>query len=669
MSNQDQVEPSIIRSLISLSLGLSLLTLAWLLMDPHVAAHARQLASCLSHCLYWANAPLATVLLVLALWMGLGARGRTPVLAEQPPAFSRITWLAMLLTAGVGSSLVFSAGLEPARILATSGAQPTPANALAALAQAQFHWGLHAWTWALLCALIIGAPGAGRSPSNLYSSRLPWSRRHQARQQSFGILVDLALLLGPLFALLATLPRAARLLTEGLAQLMGTPLGPMISAIILIAIIVLAALSALAGLARGIRPMALASSLLVLALMVFVWIGGDALAGIKLVIASLGEYPSRLVSLSFSPDFFTGPFPAPFPESFLEPFRTPLGSASQPAGDIAPADWLGQDFIRWMLAAPLVGLFIARISCGRPARELLIGGLLIPPLVALLWISLAGGLLLRPAVAGVLPLDSASLDTISTWGLFAQLPLAPVALALALLAALGLVVAMLDSSLYALAAITTSGAREPSPRMRLYWSLALGLLSLGFLLIQPPHGDMAAQAIAMLFGVGTLVAILALSLSNARALVPRTGDRIAASFHSGPARLSPGVNRGDGVVPHGTNQNTGERGQHPEGIRLEQVAGDADIGQCANTTGGDERQPATQQFPPAQAHVAVGEEIIQEEIGRHGDQGGERLPEQETTSQPPIEQPQHQHVHHHPRSANQRKANKARRNQGPGELL
>lgn len=542
-----QTESHIIRTLVSLSLGLPLLSIAWLLMDPEAASHATKLAACLTHCLYWATGPLATVMLALVLLLGLGARGHSSILARQKPSFSRHAWLAMLLTAGLGSSLVFWAGLEPARLLSATGASVTAERALAALAQAQFHWGVHAWVWALVCALLIGMRARGQSPSNLYSHRLARPQAAAASRRSLRTLVDLALLLGAVFGLLATLPLGARLITDGIAQLTGLGLGPPAAAVTLILVTLAAGASALAGLTRGIRPVALATSLLLLALLVAVWIGGGALAGAKLVIASLGESASQLPGLSFS----TAPFAvdasagssnvasANLTDRLAESLNGSLaGTLANTGNGNWQGDWLQQDFIRWVVSAPLVGMFIAGISRGRTVRELLLAGLLVPALVGLIWIGLVGGLVLRPAVAGSLPLDAASLEALGVWGLFQHLPLAPAMLTLALLTALGLLIALLDSSIHALAAMTTSAGRKASWRLRLYWSLAVGLLSLGFLLIHPPRGDLVAQASALLFGVGTLIAMLALSLCTARTLLPAKGSWISPTRASGLAAES-----------------------------------------------------------------------------------------------------------------------------------
>ncbi|MNH93014.1 Glycine betaine transporter BetL [compost metagenome] len=49
----------------------------------------------------------------------------------------------------------------------------------------------------------------------------------------------------------------------------------------------------------------------------------------------------------------------------------------------------------WMTWGPFVGLFIARISKGRTIRELVIGALVVPTMVTILWMSVFGGAALK----------------------------------------------------------------------------------------------------------------------------------------------------------------------------------------------------------------------------------------------------------------------------------
>src|SRR5699024_12393241 len=59
------------------------------------------------------------------------------------------------------------------------------------------------------------------------------------------------------------------------------------------------------------------------------------------------------------------------------------------------SDWLGKNtifFWAWHIAwAPFMGLFIARISRGRTVRQFITGVLLVPSVIAILWLSTFGG--------------------------------------------------------------------------------------------------------------------------------------------------------------------------------------------------------------------------------------------------------------------------------------
>lgn len=489
------MEQRVIRSLISLSLGLPLLVLAWTLLDPAAARHARHITAFLNEGLYWVTPATATLLLVLLLWLGLGRLGKRPLAELRKPEFGRIAWFSMMLTAGVGSTLVVAPGFSAMPAAFDAGLQGRgmdPDLFFAALTRIQVHWGLHAWAWVLLCASMLGLSMQSDPPSNLLSSRLRGRRSTALEHPVSRAFADLAFILAAVMTSAAALPLTAQAVTGGVEQLTGWSPPAMTTAVLLTASAGAAALAAFAGLRRGIRRAAILSALLLALLTYYVWMAGGALFGAKLVVASAGEYLSALPRLSFAT--------APFADS------TPGANAAVLAVEPTPSA-----LVRWVLMAPLVGAFIARISRGRSVRELLLAGFSIALLVALVWISLIGGIMMRPEVLEGMAQGREALLSFDTWSLFARLPLHQLGMPLALLTAVALLVAMLAAASYALASWTTAAGVDPSPRMRFFWGAALGAIGLAVLLIQ---GEREMQSAALVAGAATLAAILWLGLSG-----------------------------------------------------------------------------------------------------------------------------------------------------------
>jgi choline/glycine/proline betaine transport protein len=76
---------------------------------------------------------------------------------DERPAFSRLTWFAMLFSAGMGIGLVFYGVAEPIMHYSTlPGVGPRSSEAAARVVPVTiYHWGLHAWVTYVLMGLGI----------------------------------------------------------------------------------------------------------------------------------------------------------------------------------------------------------------------------------------------------------------------------------------------------------------------------------------------------------------------------------------------------------------------------------------------------------------------------------------------------------------------------------
>lgn len=88
---------------------------------------------------------------------------------DEKPEYSRMSWFAMLFSAGMGIGLVFWGAAEPLSHFAISPATATPESQEAfreSMRYTFFHWGIHAWAIYGIVALSLayfqyrkGAPG------------------------------------------------------------------------------------------------------------------------------------------------------------------------------------------------------------------------------------------------------------------------------------------------------------------------------------------------------------------------------------------------------------------------------------------------------------------------------------------------------------------------------
>src|SRR5262249_46811589 len=76
------------------------------------------------------------------------------------------------------------------------------------------------------------------------------------------------------------------------------------------------------------------------------------------------------------------------------------------------------------------------------------------------------------------------------------------------------------------------------------------------------------------------------------------------------------------VVEHGSHERPRRAGQPPGRVTTVEPMGDTDIGEGAKGTDCVEREQAFERGPAAQALVPIGELIVEDEVGRHGGEGG-----------------------------------------------
>src|SRR5690606_28671378 len=123
--------------------------------------------------------------------------------------------------------------------------------------------------------------------------------------------------------------------------------------------------SAATGLDKGIKILSTINLTVALALMVYMLVVGPTVIILKSIVQGMGDYLQNFLMMSLR------------------------------AGPFDETDWGSRWTIfywAWVIAwSPFVGAFVARISRGRTIREYIIGVLIMPPLIACLWMGVFGG--------------------------------------------------------------------------------------------------------------------------------------------------------------------------------------------------------------------------------------------------------------------------------------
>jgi choline-glycine betaine transporter len=168
----------------------------------------------------------------------------------------------------------------------------------------------------------------------------------------------------------------------------------------------------------------------------------------------------------------------------------------------------------WFLGyAPLMGLFTAGVSRGRSIRELVLAVAILCPIVTNLWFTLLGGtgMNLELGGSGISEALAQSGAAASLLAILSALPLSGLLIPIGLLLVVLFMCTSADSMSYA-AAMVVSGRNEPSKRLRLFWALMIGSLTLVLLRIGTGLGDSTSIDALQAFIVITAVPVTPLVL-------------------------------------------------------------------------------------------------------------------------------------------------------------
>ena len=321
----------------------------------------------------WFYVASMTAFLVFAVVLAWSRAGRIKLgKPEEEPEFGRLAWFAMLFSAGMGIGLVFWSVAEP--IYHFNSKPPGLGDGMsrtgAAMAVTIFHWGLHPWALYAVVGLALayfgfnkGMPLSFRSLLHPIFGNRVWGLT--------GDVIDVLAIIATLTGVATSLGIGAQQVNAGFAQLFGIGINVPTQLVLIAVITGLATISVVMGLHSGIRRLSEANMLLAGLLLVLVIFGGGVLAFMGSAIENTGAY---LQVLPFN-SFRTGAYDAE-------------GKGWLNAWTVFYWAW-------WISWSPFVGMFIARVSRGRTIREFVIGVLLVPTAVGIVWLTAFGTSTLR----------------------------------------------------------------------------------------------------------------------------------------------------------------------------------------------------------------------------------------------------------------------------------
>ena len=332
--------------------------------------------------------------------LGLGLWPRTAHVKlgkpDELPEFNMFTWLSMMFGAGIGIGMLTYSTAEPIFHFAnnpdtikgiTDGLDEN--NVRNAYKWAMLHYGLTPWACYGVVGMSLGYLSYNRGlPLTIRSALQPLFGRSMSG--GAGHVVDIVAILATIVGLSVTIGYGVSQFASGLfnisgaSWLVGDGGAPTLLAQLtgLTLIVSASCLSAMSGLKRGIKWLSNINMSLSVFLIAFFVLFGATFFALKMFFYTIWDYLIALPAMSTTVWTDTG----------VEPSSALQGW--QGAWTIFYWAW-------WIAFAPFVGLFLARVSRGRTMREYVIGAMIIPSLICLVWFTFIGATAIDLELSGV----------------------------------------------------------------------------------------------------------------------------------------------------------------------------------------------------------------------------------------------------------------------------
>lgn len=422
-------------------------------------AVTEQVRDFISNYLGWYYLLLVAVIVFFCLYIIVSPIGQIRLGdPDSKPEYSKLSWIAMLFSAGMGIGLVFWGAAEPLSHYAVSAPQGQigTREALAdAFRYTFFHWGIHAWAVYALVALALAYFKFRKKEKSLISVTLK-PIFGQTTDGVFGKIIDSITVFATVIGVATTLGFGAIQINGGLKFLFGIPKNIYVQIIIIAVTTLCFILSALSGIGKGVKILSNINIILAVALLSIAIIVGPSVSIMNTFMESLGGYLQSFLKMSFR----------------TAAFNTDQQTWIQ--------NWTIFYWAWWISWSPFVGVFIARISKGRTIREFLTNVILIPTIFCFLWFSAFGVLSIHAQNQGAALTSLATEEVL--FGTFNHYPLGIVLSIIAILLVFIFFITSADSATFVLGMLSEDGSLNPHNKVKAVWGILISAISVVLLM-------------------------------------------------------------------------------------------------------------------------------------------------------------------------------------------
>ena len=450
---------------------------------------------------------IGLAILIFVLYIAFGKYGNVTLgKSTDKPEFNNFSWAAMLFCAGIASDILYWGVIEWAFYYQDpphGGKGMTDSALNYATMYGMFHWGPIAWATFVLPALCIGyLIFVKKKPVFKISQTLRPILKSQT-DGFIGQVTDIIFIFGLLGGAATSLALGVPMITAGIERLTGLDGDSMVMrGAILFIITALFAYSSYSGLKKGIKVLSDGNVILSFVLLGFVLIVGPTVFIMETTITGMGNMVKNFFQMA----------------TWIEPF----GGIGGRKETNFPQDWTIFYWSWWIVYAPFIGLFIARISKGRTMKEVVLGTIIYGTLGCMLFFGIFGNYAVYLQITGAFDV----VQNLNTHGTEAtiievlhQLPFPNLVIILFLISAVLFLATTFDSGSYILAAASQKKVvGEPLKANRLYWAFALCLLPFALMLVGGERSLEVLKTASLLASVPVLIVFVMMMISFLRTL-------------------------------------------------------------------------------------------------------------------------------------------------------
>ncbi|MDD2497188.1 MAG: BCCT family transporter [Desulfitobacteriaceae bacterium] len=400
------------------------------------------------------------------LWLAFGRYGSVKFgRPDEKPEFSYFSYIAMLFCAGIGGGIMYWSFVEPIYYFDGPPLGLEPGSVLAAewaVMYPQFHWGFSAWAiYAILTFPIAYSMWIRRDPYIRMSTSSKGALGKLA-DGWLGTLFDVLVVFGIIGAVGTSLGLGVPLISSLFSYLFGVQESMLLNIFIIALWTLLFGFSVYKGLTKGIKVLSDINIYLAIIFAVFILLAGPTVYILSMWTNSFGVLLDNFFRISFWMD--------------------PVAKGGFPEA------WTVFYWAWWIAYAPMMGLFVARISKGRTIKEVVIAELIFGTLGCWVYFGIMGSFGIYVQWNELAPVSELLAGGFgpAIIGILNTLPLGTLLIIVFTIMEFIFLATTLDSSAYILASVCSkdiAAGEDPARWHRLLWALILALTSVGLLMV------------------------------------------------------------------------------------------------------------------------------------------------------------------------------------------